>query len=342
MDMHTVPRKALRRRALEILRAAAYVRSRCGLAPSAPGALLLMYHSVAPPETARFIDPAWRLAPEVFERQVRFLARHCRVVSLDALTESIRRGVAPEPGTVVMTFDDGYRDTLEVAAPILARYNLPATLYLPTAYVTHEASQWIDRLYTAFRSRTRNRLVLDGTPVDLATPRGPLSAYGVLRDRLRAADYLERQRLLDAAERDLRPGETPPRLTLAWTEVQDLVRRYPSIEIGGHSVHHRDLSSCAPDLVAAEIQGCRTDLERELGRTPRHFSFPYGRSTPEARQIVIDAGFRSAVSAAPTLLAREHSDPFALGRLDPNLPMTQFRFWASGAHAATHGRLARC
>ena len=332
--MNTIPRKGLRGRVLEGMRAARYWRMACGAARVRGCATLLMYHSVPPPSSERFIDPAWRLSPAVFERQLRFMARRCRVVSLTALVNGLSAGRKVEPGTVVITFDDGYLDTLQIAAPILARYGLPATLYLPTAYITDAESQWIDRLYTAFAFRTRDRLTLSDGRTSLASPRERLAAYNVLRDRLRAAAYGERQQVLDDVWRELQPTASMPRLTLTWNDVRQLVRQYPLFEIGGHSIHHADLSGCTSSVLRSEVRGCLKDIRDEIGSAPRHFSFPYGRTTAGARQEVIDAGFESAVCAGGTLSIDGHSDRFAMGRVDPNVAMAEFRFWSSGAFAS--------
>ncbi len=89
------------------------------------GAVVLTYHSVA--------DPASRfsVSPVVFERQVRWLARHRTLVSLTEVVAHLGGASLPR-GAVALTFDDGYRDTLTHALPILKKYGVPATLFLTT------------------------------------------------------------------------------------------------------------------------------------------------------------------------------------------------------------------
>lgn len=123
-------------------------------------ASILMYHSIPAPHEVPWMDPRNCLSAEGFEAQMQFLANHRQVVSIDALVQQLNAGEAICPGTVAITFDDGYLNNLRVAAPILAKYNLPATLYLATAYVDSGANQWIDTLYGAFVARSRHRLFL--------------------------------------------------------------------------------------------------------------------------------------------------------------------------------------
>src|SRR5262249_8047209 len=94
------------------------------------GAVILMYHSVAGEPDSRWLDPRNHLAPAALEEQLSFLARHRRVVPMSELVRALDEGRDLEAGSVVLTFDDGYRDNLTVAAPLLAEKKLPALLYL--------------------------------------------------------------------------------------------------------------------------------------------------------------------------------------------------------------------
>lgn len=73
------------------------------------------------------------LRPADFERQVEWLAATQRVLDLDHAVAEITGPGPVEPG-VVLTFDDGTADWIDVVAPILARHGVPATFYLTTAY----------------------------------------------------------------------------------------------------------------------------------------------------------------------------------------------------------------
>lgn len=298
------------------------------------GAVILNYHSVLGPGESRWIDPCNAVEADAFEAQIRFLGRHRRVVPLSNLVSDLQAGRPIPRGTVVITFDDGYLDILQVAAPILERFRLPATLYLPTGYIQRGETQWIDRLYTLFRYRTRNELDLSGlVGGDTSLNGDRVSAmYRLLNDRLIAGDPADRERLLSEILRQFRPSASPPRLTMTWDEVRALRDRHPSIEIGVHTVEHTDLSSCTRDEAARQISGCIDDVERELGRRPEHFSFPYDRDTPEVRGLVVAAGLRSASSSSGDVVVRNGSDPFSLPRASTCASLTRLRFITSGAY----------
>jgi len=68
------------------------------------------------------------------------------------------------------------------------------------------------------------------------------------------------------------------------------------MEVGAHTCHHVDLTSCTPERARAEITDARDDLERALGHPVRSFSYPYGRWTGEHVAWVQAAGYDWAVT----------------------------------------------
>jgi peptidoglycan/xylan/chitin deacetylase (PgdA/CDA1 family) len=297
------------------------------------GAVILMYHSVAPDELAEFIDPPNRLAPQDFERQMAFLHNHRRVVSLSDLVTQLESGRSPAAGTVCVTFDDGYLDNLTTAAPILERYALPATMFVPTGYIDRAETQWADALHRLFLQRTANQLRIPsiGLAADLNGHRQRAAARKLLHKRLLEATYAERHELLVEVEHQLRPTGPAPRLTMNWDELRELARRYPLFDIGGHSRGHTDLRAYRGEIARDEIAGCAEDLRRELKREPQHFSFPYGRWSEESRSLVRAAGWRSAMGDSNDFRIGLSTDRYVMARPDTPNSMTALRFRTSAA-----------
>jgi peptidoglycan/xylan/chitin deacetylase (PgdA/CDA1 family) len=298
------------------------------------GAVILMYHSVSGGSVDAYIDPVNRMSPDVFEREMAFLSEHRRVISLSALVAQTSRGESPRAGTVCITFDDGYLDNLAIAAPILAKYRLPATLFLATGYVQRRETQWADVLYSLKFRRTADRLSLPemGLPVvDLASSVQDAAARRLLHRSLLEAEYEQRTQWLQEIERQLKPEGTEPRVTMNWDEARALFKCYPLFEIGGHTRDHIDLRTHTGDVARGQIDGCAADLRRELGLEPQHFSFPYGRWCGSTRALVKASGWHSAVGAGDDLRIGRESDLFAMPRIEAPRVMTDFRFKTSGA-----------
>jgi peptidoglycan/xylan/chitin deacetylase (PgdA/CDA1 family) len=93
------------------------------------GIRILMYHRVSPSD----VYDQLTVTPERFARQMAFLRKHFRVITLLQAIEELERGGKVQAGAVV-TFDDGYRDNLEFALPVLIRYEIPATIFVTMSF----------------------------------------------------------------------------------------------------------------------------------------------------------------------------------------------------------------
>lgn len=108
------------------------------LRPPVSGLVVLAYHRVGGHTPVR-VD----LAAPVFEEQMAALAEAGGVLALDEAVSRVLRGEDLH-GRVVVTFDDGTADFVDVAVPILERHGIPATLYVATAHV-EEGIEFPDR-----------------------------------------------------------------------------------------------------------------------------------------------------------------------------------------------------
>ena len=98
-----------------------------------PGLVVLIYHRVGRTSAIEVDLPAG-----LFDEQMAYLARECRVVTL---AEGLRLVTAASSGAspaVAVTFDDGTADFADVAVPILERYRVPATLYVATRFIEEQ------------------------------------------------------------------------------------------------------------------------------------------------------------------------------------------------------------
>jgi peptidoglycan/xylan/chitin deacetylase (PgdA/CDA1 family) len=99
---------------------------------------VLMYHSISVPrQRLRKL----RVPPELLADQL--AALRSRGYELTGLTEALELTARnPARAVVALTFDDGYRDFLDAAVPVLESAGARATLYVPTAYVG-DAARWL-------------------------------------------------------------------------------------------------------------------------------------------------------------------------------------------------------
>jgi peptidoglycan/xylan/chitin deacetylase (PgdA/CDA1 family) len=279
---------------------------------------ILVYHRVLP-----VFDPfvITMVPSDLFARQMRLLRECYRPVSLDTLIEELD-GNRLRPGTVAVTFDDGYRDNHEHAWPILKAYQIPATVYVATGLTGTRKTSWYDQVLTALRDPGTGRFTFEPAGVrdaDIAdADRRARVAYGLM-EWLKGFAPVER----NAHVRDLLtalrlPPETGDRLMLDWEEIRAM-RASGLIHFGAHTVNHPILAHLSEAEMESEIAGSQRALQDVLQEPVRHFAYPNGKPgdyTPATQAILKRLGFASAVT---TSLGVNHpgSDRFQWARRQP-------------------------
>ena len=286
---------------------------------------ILMYH--------RFPDAGMA----EFERQCAHLRRHYVPLSMPQLAEILRRDEPLPANAVILTVDDGHRDFLLNAFPVLRRYGIPATVYLISGFVDGTLWPWFDRVpwmfaHTPLRSVEMpigdRRLTLDLT--DPETGQCVADMMAELSAELHAE-------MLDELPGRLQvkvPATAPPEhASLNWDDARALSR--DQIDFGGHTVTHPILARIAdPQQLAWEIAHSKQRIEQELGREAVSFCYPNGRLrdvSDAGVEAVKSAGYRLAVLSGGGL-NRSWEDRFRLRRVPCglDLPDAYFRQIVAG------------
>ena len=105
--------------------------------------LVLVYHRVV-----KVLSDPWSLAvtPEHFAEHLEASRQHAVPLRLQQLSRALAKGPILSRRSVVVTFDDGYADNLYNAKPLLQRYDVPATIFLPSGFIGSEGGCWWDEL----------------------------------------------------------------------------------------------------------------------------------------------------------------------------------------------------
>jgi peptidoglycan/xylan/chitin deacetylase (PgdA/CDA1 family) len=291
------------------------------------GSILTLHH-VRPPRSDAFQpNRLLEITPAFLERLLRRLKRsRIDVVSLD---EMHRRFIAGDfkRRFVCLTFDDGYKDLLRWAYPLLKKYQLPFALYIPTSFPDRLGELWWVALEAVIAQNRRIGLVIDGK--DQYFECGSVREKRALYDAIYG--YLRSMKTDDQLRRTVRDlcgcyrvdiATFCRELCMSWEEIVELAAD-PLVTIGAHTVNHPILKKLPNDAaVRAEIEMSRSVLEAALGKRPQHLAYPVGDATsagPREFRIAAELGFKTAVTTRPGVLFKEHRDHLtALPRISVN------------------------
>lgn len=269
----------------------------------APGrAIVLMYHRVS--DEPDYLGLA--VAPAIFARQLEVLRSRVRVVPLAQLVARLAHGAPLADDEAAITFDDGYRDNLETALPLLRAHGLPATVFVTTGFVDGASQPTGERLRavceTLWRRRTPPLAWTGQEPVDVQVRR-VLAAPGTLHLLARLRQALKElpadgERVLATLEAIAGEGPRPRGSMLDWNGVRALADA--GIEIGSHAVSHGIFSRMGRAQAEDEVRASKRRLESEIGRPVTGFAFPNGRRgdfLPEHLTSLRRAGYVYACTA---------------------------------------------
>ncbi len=313
-------------------------RSRLDLLP------VLTYHRIDERPRDGAIDSGiFSATPRQFSAQLAWLAAHRRILSLSELLD-VRRGRTPLPRrSVMVTFDDAYRDFADAAWPLLREGGVPVTLFVPTAYPGSDGlAFWWDKLHGAFASTARRD--------DVDTPFGRFSlrtaderacAVRAVRARIRALPHEAALEMLDETVAQLggSPAVSP---VLTWPELRVLAGQ--GVDLAPHTRTHPLLDRVGREVARAEIEGSLRDLEREVGSAPPVFAYPGGAYTADVISLVAEAGFELALTTHRGINDLRNADWLRLRRINvgrrSSVPLmrAQLLSWSRHLSRADGGR----
>jgi peptidoglycan/xylan/chitin deacetylase (PgdA/CDA1 family) len=300
------------------------------------GAAILMYHSVHEDPSLQADSLGGIIhSRRVFRQQMELLAKEFHPLSLDKLAILLLTEEKIPARSVVVTFDDGYRDNFENAMPILDQVGIAAAFYVTVECVEKRRLPWPSRVRYALRTSRRKRWkdpdgALWPLETDADRDRAFAKACGYCcklvdgaQEALVASIALE----LDAG---LPPGSDV--LMMDWDEVRKMAERGHTV--GSHTLSHPNLAQLPAAEARAELARSRAYLEEKLERPVKHFSYPCPALSPHWNEQTVQecqhAGYETAV-VTDGGLARRHDNPLCLRRVRPSKTVEGLRWnleWA--------------
>jgi peptidoglycan/xylan/chitin deacetylase (PgdA/CDA1 family) len=239
-------------------------------------------------------------------QQLRVLRRVANVVPLGSALADLSAGRPLPPRAVAITFDDGYRDNLVLAAPLLRDLGLPATCFLVPGLLSRTSRAWWEELGSTVASARAAEITWEDQAHPLSTVAERRATFGVLAERLKRRNRAAREAALDELTELLEPTRrySTDEHFLDWDEA---MRLREHMEIGSHSLHHAILSQEDADEQSADLRSARSQLQERLGVEASVLAYPNGTAAdygPGTVAAASRAGHSYAVTTRPGLNRR--------------------------------------
>jgi peptidoglycan/xylan/chitin deacetylase (PgdA/CDA1 family) len=274
---------------------------------------IVMYH---------YVNDKMGITPNKLDEQLHLLKKHCRILPLDALLSCDSN----EPACA-LTFDDGLKDAITGALPVLRTHQTTAAFFIPGS-ILHSR--------TALMDVQRRHLLMHtiGTEQLIRELNERLPYYYAIKPTLAMqADYLD----------DL------PVASMKWTldhldadivspVLQSLIAKYCGDEkllfeefylslndichlldngmiIGGHGYTHQQLNTLSYRDQLCELMACAHAIKAVIGTRELMLSYPSGGYTPLTVRLVKHAGYSKAFTTVK-ISVEQSSEPLEIGRFD--------------------------
>lgn len=262
---------------------------------------ILTYHRVLP-DSIVYEDSILNIAVSTtnFRKQIAYLKNNFSILPIDSFLKHINSD--SKQFKLLITFDDGYKDNLDYAYPILKEFNVPAIIYVITKSIGNKFLPWwikIDELLRnniSFKSKNRKFDYFKNIFLfsDQMTIDKKLSFFLKKNNKKNNQIFLNHKEIKYLSEQKL-------------------------ITIGSHSHSHYNFYKLDEKKALNEFKISKSILEKIIKKKITHFSYPYGgydNIEIKHAKILRLLGYLSAVTTIRKKL--DHADPFLLPRIFVN------------------------
>lgn len=286
------------------------------------GVGFLMAHAIYPTAKIEGVPiPGSSVLLQPMETNLRKL-RGYSFVSIDEAADMILGKSPMRKQCLVLTFDDSLKAHIEVIAPKLVEWGIPATFYISTDIMETKRPYWWLRLEYAVAK-------METTSVAVTMPQGekltiePAQKWEKRRKitmaLFNASKPAQCEKVVDSIESQVgidwkkMSGENPYAASMTWDDVQALSQM--GFTIGCHTHTHPNLTLLDGEELRSEFVGSKNTLEKQVGKPCRHLSYPHGKHSDKVCNAARAAGFVTAVTTDSTHWNPEGTDPYRLQRL---------------------------
>ena len=282
---------------------------------------VVLFHRVLPTNDIRWqqADKEWSVSDVFFRDCLNFFKKHYSLVSLNDIQECVDQDLPLPQRPLLISFDDGWRDNLEYALPMLQEFNIRPVLFVTTDAIGQNILSWQEALYSAWRINALttdivNQLysLLNQSPQSISSED---NIRKLINDLQHAGD--EVRLVLKAIAKDIDLSGQRQMLN-----IEELKALSEGFDLGTHGIRHEPLTQ-SPDPLA-ELKLARQQLaDMTALPLPLSMSFPHGRSNEELIQQAKDAGYRQIFTGVECHNSLSKDTHTVFGRFNINQTMLE-------------------
>ena len=272
---------------------------------------------------------------KIFREQLKSIKNSSQVISMNDVVEMYKNGINSKENLVAITFDDGFKNNIEIAVPILDDFNFKATFYITSGLIGTNKLFWVDQIENSINHYKKENLKIDlnGEIFDFQTKTKykKIQALNSIKKYCKQAKNSEKNRVVDYVN-NLCEGKTfntnkvSNYEVMNWQDVKK-INQEKNFIIGGHSLRHDLFSKIETESqLKNDIETSIELIQNKIGYKITHYSYPEGQSIHFNNKIIkILKG--NDIICCPTAIDGINDgseDLFSLKRIMPNFMGREF------------------
>jgi len=276
---------------------------------------ILAFHNI----NDQSFDPlSMGISVTLFEHLLKFLKKSYSIISLNQLLILIKEKRDIPSGSIILTFDDGYKDNYLNAFPLLKKYDIPATIFISVEAIHKQEALWYDRLVIAINSTQKNFLDLKKIGLGeyfLVSEKDKIKTIKEITETSKYMNKEKRDKTINAIIKELhvdKEDNSESRM-LSWEEIKTMSKS--GISFGSHGMSHSILTTLSKEEAEYEIKESKRIIKEKVGMDVNMYAYPNG-SEKDFSDDVISLLKKYGYAAACTLMHGSNEDlqPFKLKR----------------------------
>ena len=294
--------------------------------------IIFNYHRIYKSELRTSFDETL-FGPSIdsFHQQMLWLKEKKAVfLSEDEIIYYQQKGKVVPKRSVLITFDDGYKDNFTLAYPVLHSLHIPAIYFIPAGTIMNRKLHWWDIISLFIKKTQKSLIIIQKVNLPLASAQEKKKAIFHLLKVMKTKPHSQTQDLLEIlskeCEVDFPSHEQQNSELMTWDNIQEV--RSNGIAIGSHTVSHRVLATLDEDEQFEELRSSKKLLEDMLHSKVRSFSYPVGdytTFTEKTKYLTKLAGYDIAFSFKTGVNYQHLADPFDIKRIEPPKDFDAFK-----------------
>lgn len=252
-----------------------------------------------------------------FKKQIQYLKKRYRIISLQDLCDIMQSARMVPAYTLVITFDDGYRNVFDNAFAVLKDYGVPVSMFLTDKLMLGDDWLWPDKLEYMIDKTAVESVGIFGQRYSLGNEHFKKKFLNFVGNRLKGLNADARSKLMGELIFKLRvniPEHPCGEYRLMSFEQARQMLKSGLISFGAHTPEHTILTLEEPERAERLILESKGEISRQLQKEIDLFSYPNGNYNSRIKQILKEGGFRCGL-ASKTGLNSPDTDLFELKRV---------------------------